>query len=110
MLKLPLIVLLHEDGADEANDAGFVGEDADDVGAALNLFVEALERIGAVQLGPVLSREGQVGEDIVFALVHQRRQLGPAGTELIGDLSPGGACRGLIRLQEGLAQGGGPRC
>ena len=36
----PVVVLLHEDGADEAEDRGLVGEDADDVGAALDLGVE----------------------------------------------------------------------
>jgi hypothetical protein len=35
-------VLLGEDGADEADDRGTVGEDADDVGAAADLPVEPL--------------------------------------------------------------------
>ena len=43
----PFIVLLEQDGADEADDGGLVGEDADDLGAALDLAVEALERVGA---------------------------------------------------------------
>jgi hypothetical protein len=33
-------------GADEAGDGGLVGEDADHLGAALDLAVEALERVG----------------------------------------------------------------
>jgi hypothetical protein len=39
-------VLLGEQGADEADDRGSVGEDADDVGAAADLAVEPLERVG----------------------------------------------------------------
>src|SRR5204863_352964 len=35
----PFISLLEEDGADEPDDGGLVGEDADDLGAALDLAV-----------------------------------------------------------------------
>jgi hypothetical protein len=35
VLELPVVVLLEQDGADEPRDRGLVGEDADDVGAAL---------------------------------------------------------------------------
>ncbi len=46
VLELPLVVLLHQHSPDEADDAVFVREDSDDVGAALDLLVEPLERIG----------------------------------------------------------------
>ena len=36
----PFVVLFGEHGADEADEGGAVGEDADDVGAAADLFVE----------------------------------------------------------------------
>ena len=36
-------------------------EDADDVGAALDLFVQALERVGAVQFTTVLPNYGRNG-------------------------------------------------
>ena len=52
----PLVVLLEEDGADEAGDGGFVREDADDLGAPLDLAVQSLERVGRMQLRPVLLR------------------------------------------------------
>src|SRR6188472_1156060 len=42
----PLVVLFEEDCSDEACDGGLVGEDADDLGAALDLAVYPLERIG----------------------------------------------------------------
>jgi hypothetical protein len=50
-------------------DGGFVGEDADAFGAALDCAVEALDRVGRMQLGAVLGREGHVGQDIGFGVV-----------------------------------------
>ena len=51
----PLVVLLEQDGADQADDGGLVGEDADDVGAPLDLADRPLQRVGGVQLGAVLA-------------------------------------------------------
>src|ERR1700751_5063830 len=48
VLQLPFIVLLEQYRADQPNDGGLIGEDADDIGAPLDLFVEPLERVGAV--------------------------------------------------------------
>ena len=45
MLELPFIVCLQQHGADQANDGAFVGKDADDLGAALDLAVEPFERV-----------------------------------------------------------------
>jgi hypothetical protein len=36
-LDRPLVVLFEQDGPDEPGDGSFVGEDADDLGAALDL-------------------------------------------------------------------------
>ena len=44
---LPLVMLLGQDGTNEAGDGGVVGEDADDVGAALDLAVEAFDGVVA---------------------------------------------------------------
>jgi hypothetical protein len=44
------IILLQQDSPDEADDGLVIGEDADDLGAALDLAVDALDRIGGVQL------------------------------------------------------------
>ena len=44
--RRPLVVLLQEQRGDEAHDRRLVGEDGDDVGAPLDLAVEAFERIG----------------------------------------------------------------
>ena len=46
----PLIILLQHEGADEASDGLAIGEDADDVGAPLDLLVDTFQWIGAVQL------------------------------------------------------------
>jgi hypothetical protein len=61
----PFVVLFGQDGADEANDAVAVGEDADDVGAAADLSVEALVRVIGPDLLPDLFREGGEREDLV---------------------------------------------
>jgi hypothetical protein len=37
-------------------------KDADAIGASLDLFVEMLVRVGAVQLGAMLGWEGHVGQ------------------------------------------------
>ena len=56
---LPLFVLLEQDGADQAGDGLPVGEDLHDVGAALDLAVEALDGVVGPDLGPVLFGEGR---------------------------------------------------
>jgi hypothetical protein len=52
-----------------------VGEDVDDVGAAADLAVEALKRIGAAQLAVVSSRERVEREHVVFGFIEQPRDL-----------------------------------
>ena len=47
----PFVGLLEQDGTHEAGDGGLVGIDADELGAALNLAVEPLDGVGAVQPG-----------------------------------------------------------
>jgi hypothetical protein len=68
-------VLFGQDGADEADDRGAVGEDADDVGAAADLAVEAF--VGVV--GPDLAPDG-LGER------GEREQVRAGGLEVVGDL------------------------
>ena len=87
--------------------ASLVGEDADDLGAALDLAVEALDRVGRVQLGPVLLREAHVGEHVGLGLVHQRGELRDLGAELVGDLAPLGPGGVGVVLGEGGGDEGG---
>ena len=54
----PFVGLLGEEGADEADHGGPVGEDAHDVGAPADLLVEAFLGVVGTDLGPVLDGEG----------------------------------------------------
>jgi hypothetical protein len=42
--------VLHENGADEPHDGFLIREDADDVGSALDLLIQPLQRIRRMQL------------------------------------------------------------
>src|SRR4051812_44495009 len=80
-----------------ADGGGFVREYADDVGAALDLAVEPLDRVGAVQLGPVRGGEVHVGEDGLLGGVHQGSQFWQLGAELVGNGPPlGMGGRGVL--------------
>ena len=87
---------------------GLVREDPDDIGAALHLLVQALDRIGAVQLGAVLAGEGHVGQHVVLAGVHAGRpslgQRGRSWSATWRQVSPACARSGCI---EGLPDRGG---
>jgi hypothetical protein len=41
----PLVIALEQQRTDETHDGIVIGEDADDVGAALDLAIQALDRI-----------------------------------------------------------------
>jgi hypothetical protein len=70
----PLVVGLDREHRHQPNQRAVVGEDPDDVRAPADLAVEALERVGASELAPVLSREGVEGEDLVLGLLEDRRR------------------------------------
>ncbi len=72
----PLVVLLEQDGADEPGDSGFVGEDADDLGSAFDLAVEALQR--------VCNRYEDGGADVRLGPTRSWRMVRPSGTEAPG--------------------------
>ena len=93
---------------------------ADDIGAALRLLVQAFNGVGRVQPGAVLAREGHVGQHVMPAprhghsnqwrfhgSIHEIGQLGPAGTQLLGHLAPGFPCMGAVGLVERLTDRGG---
>lgn len=56
--------------------ASSFGKDADDVGAPLDVAVDALGRIRAVQLGAMLRREAQIGEQVPLGGIHELCQFG----------------------------------
>src|SRR5271165_32094 len=84
----PFVVLFEQDGADQPDDGVVVGEDADDVGPALDLAVESFETVVGVDLRPVLGGKAHVGEDVILGFVHEGGELGELGSELIGDPAP----------------------
>src|SRR4051812_48009260 len=53
-LNRPFVILFKKQRPDKPNDGVLVWEDADHVGAALDLAVEPLERINGVKLRPVI--------------------------------------------------------
>jgi hypothetical protein len=87
-LDRPFVVLLEQQGADEADEGGLVGEDADDFAVPLDFAVEAFERVCAVDLDPVLGGKAHVGQDVGLGIVHQRRESADPGPDLVGDLAP----------------------
>jgi hypothetical protein len=87
--ELPFAVSFKQDRPNEANNAVLVGEDSDDIGAALHLLLEPLQWIAAVELGAVLCKKGHVGEHIGLGVVHEGSQLRPPGAELIGNMPSG---------------------
>jgi hypothetical protein len=105
ILELPLVILFEQDGADEPDDGLLIGKDADDIAAALDLFIEAFQDVGAMQLGSVLGRKGHVGQHVCLAVVHEGGKFWPSGAELIGDLATGLGGAFLVGLAENLAQG-----
>ena len=80
----PFVVLLGQNGADETDDAGPVGEDADDVGAAADLAVKSLGRVVRPDLAPDLLRERGEGEHVGAGTFEV---LGDVGEFLLGVLS-----------------------
>jgi hypothetical protein len=56
-LQGPLVTLLQQHGTDKPGDGAVVREDAHDIRASLDLGVQPLERVGAVDLQPMRLRE-----------------------------------------------------
>jgi len=67
----PFVVLLQHQRSDKTSDGGLIRKDTYDIGAALDLFVEALKRIGRMDLPLVGLRESLVRQYVVFGAQHQ---------------------------------------
>jgi hypothetical protein len=61
-----------------------VWEDADDLGAVLDLAVVALDGVGRVQLWAVRGGRGHVGEDVGCNLIHERSEPRHPRSQLVG--------------------------
>ena len=79
----PFVVGLDEHRGDEAGDGGVVGEDAHDVGAPLDLAVDALEGIRRPKLSPVRLREGAEGQEVLGCVAEHGGDVG----ELAGSMA-----------------------
>ena len=87
-VQTPFVVLFEQHGADRTRNGRVVGEDTYDFGAALDLGVEPLQRVGDVYLQPVRTGEGHGRQHFVLGAVHQRTQLGQLASQLICDRAP----------------------
>src|SRR5438876_590630 len=97
---LPLVVLLGQDRTDQSDYGVAVREDSGHVGAAFDLTVDPLERVGRPDLAPVLGWEAEVGEHVVLSRVHQLGHSREAGAEALGNLAPLLVRRGRVGLDE----------
>lgn len=100
---LPLLVLLEQDGADQAGAGLLVREDLDNVGTALDLLAPAFDRAAGPDLGPVLSGEGREGGQVRLGLGKHVGDLWERGAQRAGNL----LVRGGDSLPTGLSEEGG---
>jgi hypothetical protein len=70
------VVLLDSEHRGQADQRAVVGEDPDDIGASADLAVEALKRVGASDLAPVVCGEAVEGQDVVLGGLEHPGDLG----------------------------------
>ena len=70
------VVLLDAEHPGQTDQAVVVGEDPHDVGASAYLAVEALKRVGASDLAPVVCGEAVEGQDVVLGGLEHPGDLG----------------------------------
>ena len=80
----PFVVLLSQDGANEASHGRPVREDAHHIGASPDLLVETLLWVVGPELLPVGEWEAGEGQDVGSRFVQQRGDLGEPIVELRG--------------------------
>ena len=72
-----------------SNNAGLIGEAADDIGPPVYFLAQWLQWIARVQLGPVLGREGYAGQSVMLAIVRQCGDFRPAPESWLACAAPG---------------------
>ncbi|MBB3660999.1 hypothetical protein FHX15_006271 [Rhizobium sp. BK650] len=72
----PFVILFEEQRADEPDDGVLVWEDADNLGSALDLAVQSLDRVG--------NRYKTFGANVLLQFRELRRMLRASGTEAPG--------------------------
>ena len=75
----PLVAGFGEDGRDEAQEGGFVWEEAGDAGAAFEFFVDAFEWVAGAQAALVVAGEGESGEALREVFLHPGGELWGGG-------------------------------
>jgi hypothetical protein len=106
----PFITGFGEDGAAEAQEGGFIGEEAGDAGAAFEFFIHALEWIGGAQAALVLAGKGEGGEALRQVFLHPGGEFGGGGGVFGDDHLEAGlggeAVRAIEHRADGLGDGG----
>jgi hypothetical protein len=90
----PFIALLSQDGANQADQRGSAGEDADDVGTPADLFVQSLLGIVGPDLAP--------GRCLLRWLDRYRVEM--AGLEKIAEMVPDHCTASVAKLARGYAR------
>jgi hypothetical protein len=103
----PVVVLFEQDGANQADRRGVVGEDPDDVRAALDLLVDPLERVCRGDLAPVGARERGVGGHVGLGIFEEFGGLGELRLEQPDDVTQLSSGPGGVGLSEDRAHGRG---
>ena len=80
----PFVDMLAEEGGDEAQEAGFVGEEGGDVGAAFEFLIDALDGVAGAHAPVMGGREGVNGEALREVLLHPAGEFG-GGFGIKGD-------------------------
>jgi hypothetical protein len=75
----PFVTGFGEDGADEAQEGGFIGKEAGDAGAACEFFIHALEWIGGAQAALVRAGKGEGGQALRQVFLHPDGEFGGGG-------------------------------
>jgi hypothetical protein len=103
----PLVVLLEQDGADQANDGIFVGKMPT---TSVRRLISPLSRstgLDQCSLARCCAGEAHIDEHIRLRLIHEGGELWHLGTELIGDLAPLRLGCLVVVLGEGCGDQGG---
>ena len=80
----PFVALLAEEGGDEAQEAGFVGEEGGDVGAAFEFLIDALDGVAGAHAAVMGNGEGINIEALREVLFHPDGESG-GGFGIEGD-------------------------
>src|SRR4051812_1046923 len=79
--------MFEKHSANKPANAGLIRKDADNIGAAFDFLVQALDRVGRVQFAAVGLGIIHVGEHVMFGIVEQGGDFAKARAELIGDVA-----------------------